>query len=398
MAITQNGGALVTASTAEEKLKRLNRIGIALSSTRDPDELLALIVTEARAFVGCDAGSLYLREDDRLRFVVSQNDTIRKRMGEKAERALFRPFTVPINRQSIAGYAAATGETLNLAGAYEIPADAGYALDRDFDKRNNYRTQSMLVVPMKDQNETVVGVLQLINALEGEGRIRAFSAEDEELVLSLASQGAVAVVNARLTKELKEAHYDTIVRLAVAAEYRDQDTAAHIQRVSHYARALAKAIGLDGDQQELVFLASPMHDVGKLGVPDAVLLKPGRLEPEERKVMEEHAVIGARILGGSQSRVLQAAEEIALSHQEKWDGSGYPNHLKGEEIPLFGRLVAVADVFDALTTKRPYKEPMGIGEAAGVLEKDAGTHFEPRLVEAFMGIIDEVVEIYSRYQ
>ncbi len=389
---------MVTLSRAEEKLKRLNRIGIALSSTRDLDQLLGMIVTEARAFIGCDAGSLYLRDAEQLHFVVSQNDTIRKRLGEKAEKALFRPFSVAINRESIAGYVATTGENINLADAYEIPAEAGYSLDRDFDKRNNYRTQSMLVVPMKDHGGSVVGVLQLINALDEQGAVRCFSTEDEELVLSLASQAAVAVSNARLTKELKEAHYDTIFRLAVAAEYRDEDTAAHIHRVSEYSRVLARAIGLESEQQELVYYASPMHDVGKLGVPDAVLLKPGRLDPEERKVMEQHPLIGARILSGSHSRVLQAAEQIALSHQEKWDGSGYPNHLKGEDIPLFGRIVAVADVFDALTTKRPYKEPMGIADAMGILQKDAGSHFDPAFPQAFTGIIDEVIEIYSKYQ
>ncbi len=394
----ERGCKPVTQWTPEDKLKRLNRIGIGLSSTRDLDQLLQVILAEARAFVGCDAGSLYLRENETLRFVVSQNDTIRKRLGDKAEKALFRPFTVPVNRESIAGYVATTGLNINLPDAYQIPAASGYALDQDFDKRNNYRTQSMLVVPMKDQSGTVVGVLQLINALDAQGQVRPFSAQDEELVLSLASQAAVAVSNARLTQELKEAHYDTIFRLAVAAEYRDEDTASHIHRVSEYSRGLARAAGLDAEQQELVYYASPMHDVGKLGVPDAVLLKPGKLDPEERKIMEEHTGIGARILAGSNSRVLQAAADIALSHQEKWDGSGYPNHLQGEAIPFFGRIVAVADVFDALTTKRPYKEPMGIAQALGILQTDAGKHFDPHLVEAFSGIIDEVVEIYSKYQ
>jgi putative two-component system response regulator len=189
-----------------------------------------------------------------------------------------------------------------------------------------------------------------------------------------------------------EAHLDTIRRLAVAAEYKDEDTAAHILRMAGYARAIGALVGLSASEADNLYYGSLMHDVGKIGTPDAILLKPAALTPEEREVMKKHTVIGGLILGGSESGLLMAGEEIALTHHEWWDGSGYPRGLSGETIPLWGRICAIADVYDALTTKRPYKEAMPKEAAFELLTKDRGRHFDPGLLDVFLEHSSEILQ------
>ncbi|MBA7670216.1 Cyclic di-GMP phosphodiesterase response regulator RpfG [subsurface metagenome] len=191
--------------------------------------------------------------------------------------------------------------------------------------------------------------------------------------------------------KLEKAHLDTLFRLSVAAEYKDEDTANHIHRMSAYVRAVAGNLGLTEDQVRLIVHASPMHDIGKIGIPDNILLKPGKLTPEEWGVMKSHTLIGERILADAEDDLIKAGQIIAISHHEKWDGSGYPKGLKGEDIPLLGRITAIADVFDALTSKRPYKPPMSNEKAFGIIEKSIGSHFDPKISEAFFRGIDEIL-------
>jgi len=195
-----------------------------------------------------------------------------------------------------------------------------------------------------------------------------------------------------------EAHLDTIKRLMIAAEHRDHDTAGHIERIGLYSGVLAKAIGMSPGQVEVIRHAAPMHDVGKLGVPDRVLLKPGKLDEEEWKLMRAHTTNGAAILAGSSSPILQMGERIALSHHEKWDGSGYPAGLAGEAIPLEGRLCAVVDFFDALTMDRPYRKAVPNGEVVDMMRAASGTHFDARALEAFLKCLAEIVEIQAQYR
>jgi len=391
------GGEIMDSENFRNEVMKLTEIGIALTSMQNLDELLEMIVREARSFTKADAGSLYLREGDQLRFAVSQNDTLRQQLGPEGERALFSSFTVPISKESIAGYVAATKKNLNIDDVYHISTEAPFSFNPDFDDRNNYRTRSMLTVPMLDRYDDVRGVLQLINAQRANQAV-PFRQDQEDLVRSLASQAAVAVNNARLTAELKEIHLDTIYRLSVAAEFKDKDTASHIRRMSHYSAALARVIGWSESQVEQILYAAPMHDVGKIGIPDSILLKPGKLTDEEFKVMEGHTEIGAKILKGSDSDIIQMSEIVAITHHEKWNGKGYPKGLKETEIPQSGRIVAVADVFDALSSRRVYKGAMGLEEAFGIIKKDAGTHFDPECVEAFGTILDEASDIHERYQ
>ncbi|MDZ4203024.1 MAG: response regulator [Gallionella sp.] len=201
----------------------------------------------------------------------------------------------------------------------------------------------------------------------------------------------------KATAEIVAREQETIFCLARAAEYRDPETGAHIQRMSHYSRLIARRMALPPDQQDLILEAAPMHDIGKVGTPDAILLKPGKLTEPEFAVMKQHAVIGYEVLSASKSPLLKVAAEIAHTHHEKFDGSGYPLGLKGEDIPLFGRIVAVADVFDALTSERPYKKAWDVERAAQLIREGSGTHFDPACVEAFFAEWDEIMAVRQRF-
>lgn len=200
------------------------------------------------------------------------------------------------------------------------------------------------------------------------------------------------------TREIRGREKELIFRMSRAAEFRDPETGAHIQRMAHYSQVIAVGLGLDAAAQKLILEAAPMHDVGKIGIPDYILLKPGRLTPEEFEVMKGHARLGYELLKDSGSETLRAGAEVAISHHEKYDGSGYPNGLKGSKIPLFGRIVAVADVFDALTSERPYKKAWSLEDACRFLEDGRGKHFDPLCVEAFLAGWDEVLDIRQRFQ
>ena len=191
---------------------------------------------------------------------------------------------------------------------------------------------------------------------------------------------------------------ETIICLSIAAEYKYKDTAPHIYRMSNYCAIIAQGLHLPQNEVEIIRHASPLHDVGMTGIPDKILLKPGKLDNDEWKIVEQHTTIGGRILSGSESEVLQAGEVIALSHHERWNGSGYPKGLVGKEIPLYGRICAVADVFDALTSERPYRKAFSNEEAYEVLRKGCSTQFDPKVVDAFFVGLDEVIVIQEQYK
>jgi len=199
------------------------------------------------------------------------------------------------------------------------------------------------------------------------------------------------------TAELQETRLEIILRLGRAAEYKDNETGMHVKRMSRYSQALALAAGLSETEAALILNSSPMHDIGKIGMADNVLLKPGKLDDEEWALMRQHPGIGAEIIGEHDSALLKMAREIAITHHEKYNGKGYPNGLKGDEIPFVARIVAIADVFDALTTERPYKKAWTIDDAVKLIEEEAGEHFDPELVEKFVEIMPEILALREEY-
>jgi len=199
------------------------------------------------------------------------------------------------------------------------------------------------------------------------------------------------------TYQLNQTRLQIIERLGRAAEYKDDDTGLHVIRMSRYSYILGLAAGMSESEAEMLMSAAPMHDIGKIGIPDNILKKPGKLDNEEFDIMRTHCEIGAKIIGDDSSELLKMAKIVAMSHHEKWNGFGYPNKLKGEEIPRIGRIVAIADVFDALTSKRPYKDAWSIEDAVQLLEESAGEHFDPQLVSLFIGVLPEVLEVKAKY-
>ncbi len=199
------------------------------------------------------------------------------------------------------------------------------------------------------------------------------------------------------TIELQDTRLEIIRRLGMAAEYRDNETGEHIIRMSQMSSLLGKLTGMKGDESELLLNASPMHDIGKIGIPDSIMLKPGKLSSDEFNLMKTHTTIGGDLLDGHDSELMVSARLIALTHHEKWDGSGYPKGLKGEEIPLEGRITGIVDVFDALSSKRPYKGPYPVDKVCELIKRERGKHFDPSLVDLFLDNVDDFITIRKKY-
>ncbi|MDN5304600.1 MAG: cyclic di-GMP phosphodiesterase [Fusobacteriaceae bacterium] len=217
--------------------------------------------------------------------------------------------------------------------------------------------------------------------------------------LKLANQTkALAIEVDKKTKEIQNTQLEIIRKLGLAAEYKDNETGAHIIRMSTYSKLLALEYGIPEYEANLLFNAAPMHDIGKIGIPDSILQKPGKLNDEEWNIMKTHANIGAKIIGEHPSELLKMAKIVALEHHEKYNGKGYPRGLKGEEISIYASIVAIADVFDALTSKRPYKEPWSDEKALNLIKEERGEHFHPKLVDCFINIFDKVLEVKSKFQ
>jgi len=249
-----------------------------------------------------------------------------------------------------------------------------------------------------DKTELQVRTANLLKMKESQDAIKRYQVELENKVEQRTEDLRLALQDmAEAQRKTHKAHLDTIVRLAIAAEYKDEDTAAHIHRMSHYCAIIARGLHLPPGEVEVILHASPMHDVGKIGIADAILLKPGKLDNNEWDIMKQHTTMGGRVLSGSSSNLLQAGEVIALSHHEKWDGSGYPKGLAGEDIPLYGRICAVADVFDALTSERPYKKAFSNEKAYEILREGRGTQFDPKVLDVFFERLNAVVAIQEQH-
>ncbi|HRC43649.1 MAG TPA: response regulator [Nitrospira sp.] len=254
------------------------------------------------------------------------------------------------------------------------------------------------VIKPFEANEVLINVANALRRrkLEIENAMHRENLEEVVRTRTIALQQALEWLE-RSEKELRLSREETIQRLAIAAEYRDSSTAQHIQRMSHYCELLARRYGLSPERCDLIRTASPMHDIGKIGTPDHVLLKPGKFTPEEFKVITQHTEIGYRILAGSDSELLKVAALIAWTHHERFDGTGYPRGLKGETIPLEGRITAIADNFDALTTQRVYKPAYDFDHAKELMLKERGKHFDPQLLDIFFDSMEEITRIYDQF-
>ena len=404
----------------KEKLDALAALGIDLSRVQDLDIMMERILTEARRFVNADAGSIYIRENNSLRFTYTQNDTLQQRLGD-GEKLIYSTFQLPIDEKSIAGYVAATGKLLNLPDVYAIDSTCPYHFSKEFDKKTHYDTRSVLTIPLKNHNEDIIGILQIINAQDDAQNVIAFSPNDEKMMLHFASIAAVALERAQMIRAI-------LLRMIRMAEMRDpKETGAHVNRVGGYAVEIyekwAKRRNISQQEadkhRDMLRMAAMLHDVGKVAISDLILKKPGRFDEEEYEIMKQHTILGAKLFSDRQSDFDEAAAQVVLNHHERWDGDGYPGHvdahsgnaLKGfekpdgrpkgkekEEIPLYGRIVALADVYDALSSVRVYKAAWDESKVLGVIESESGRHFDPELVEIFFSSLDILRAVQSRYR
>ena len=265
-----------------------------------------------------------------------------------------------------------------------------YRFNREVDKATGYLTHTILSVPLLDNQENTIGVFQALNKKQG-----IFTNVDAELLLLISNYAASAIENAILYDKLRDTQTKIINKLASAAEFKDQETSKHTKRVGLYSALLAEKYGLSQEDIAKIELAAPMHDAGKIGIADKILLKPDKLSKNEFEMMKTHTQLGHDLLFDEENEYLKAAALIALEHHEKWDGTGYPHGKKGEEISIFGRIVAIADVFDALISVRPYKEPWSFEKAHTLLNENSGTHFDPALIALFNENIEKIRTIYQ---
>ncbi len=402
-----------------DKLRSIISLDSELNKIQDEDILLERILLEARRVVGADAGSIYVVQDGHLVIKYAQNDTLQSALPA-GQKLIYKIFTVPLTSDSVSGYAAVTGEPVNIDDVYQIPEDTPYRFDSSYDRLSGYRSSSMLAVPLKTNTGDIVGVIQVINKC-GEGEdTDPFNHDDEMLVLHFASNATVALQRAQMTRAI-------LLRMIRMAELRDpKETGPHVNRVAGYSVELydawASRRGIPRDEidrtRDSLRMAAMLHDVGKVAVSDTILKKPGRFTEEEFLVMQQHTWQGARLFSNRQSNFDELAQIVALNHHENWDGTGYPGWVdyetgkplepadgngaagrgkKGEEIPIFGRIVSIADVYDALLSRRVYKEPWSETETLDELRSLQGTKFDPELLDIFFEILPSIRTITDKY-
>ena len=367
--------------SADEKLNLLVEFGARISSELRLDKLLDIIAQQITRMLNVGRCTIFLKDGEQkeLWSKIAQ--------GRGLEHTEIR---LPLDGNSIVSTVARTGQSINLPNAYE---DERFSMAVDM--VTDFRTHTMLAVPLKNNAGKVLGVFQVANKADG----KPFDKKDEGILLLLATLAASSIEIAKLYQDVHVAQLETIYRLAVTAEYRDQqDTRAHLKNISIISYLLALALGLSKKHAELIKNASPLHDIGKVALADHILLKPGKLTPEEFEIMKSHTVYGGRILEGAHSKVLQMAHKMSLYHHEKWNGTGYPHGLKGEEIPLEARIITVADVFDALCVSRVYKKAWKTDDAYRYILGESGKAFDPRIVAAFKRIYASVRKLYTSQQ
>jgi len=376
----RNGSAYLSA-VKKDPLLALVKIGQAVAAEKDIDKLLQTIAEEARDAIQADRCTVFLydKDTDELWSKVA--------LGIGSQEIRFNAS------QGIAGSVFRTGETINIKDAY---SDSRF--NKEIDSKTGYTTKTILCMPIRNIEQEIIGVFQVLNKLSG-----FFTREDEDILISIGSSAGISLENAKLfarQKELLEEQkivFDSFINtLAASIDARDKITAGHSTRVRMYATLIAEQFGLSKEELEIIQKAAALHDIGKIGIRDSVLQKEGKLTPEEYQHIQEHVEITHNILEKiHMSDDFKMITEIACSHHEKYDGSGYYRHLKGEEIPFGGRILAVADVFDAITSKRHYRDKMPIQKVISILIGDSGTHFDKNMVDKFLEVpLDKIVNIF----
>ncbi len=365
----QNAQLYERQSHVTERQKLLDQISRHLQQTLDLEELIPRIFAEVNKAIDAEAQSLWL--------VNNEAGTINCRFATGPGAEEVRKVSVPLNAASIVGTSVAKQESIIIADAQKDPR-----WFKGTDDKTGFVTRSLLSVPMVREGKSI-GAIQAVNKRNG----ALFTHDDLDLFRNIADSAALSVENARLFAELHASYDATLEALTMALDLRDRETEGHSRRVVEYTARLAQQIGVSSDMIDEFRRGALIHDVGKIGVPDAVLHKPGPLDPDERKIIEKHPQAGYEMLLGIP--YLSEEIKIVLAHQEKWDGTGYPLGLKGEAIPLGARLFMIADTFDALTSDRPYRKGKPYEVARQIIAEESGRQFDPMAVKAFLNVPPE---------
>ncbi len=358
----------------EQRLHILLRMGKIISHETDIDRLLQQISDLAIEIVAAERCSIFLYD--------RENNEVWLRLAHG-----LKEIRIPADR-GIVGAAIQSREVQNSLDHYN-----DIRFYHEVDGETGFQTRSLLAVPMFDKKNHVLGVIEVINKLEGH-----FCGIDAELMVLLAGFIATTIENAVLQQKIRDAQTGMILRLSTAAEFKDEETSLHTRRVAYYSALIAEALGLSSHQVDAITLTAPMHDVGKIGIPDDIIRKPARLTAEEFEQIKTHTTIGYKILADSANELLDQAAIIARDHHEKWAGGGYPDGKSGEEISLDGRIVAIADVFDALTSVRPYKQAWSLDRAFDLLVSERDNHFQGELIDLFVENRSRVETIHHTYR
>ena len=313
-----------------------------------------------------------------------KTDTLWSRVAHGLDR-----ITIP-KSQGIAGYVATHAEPLIINDPYNDER-----FDKEVDKRTGYQTKSILALPIQDSDGKIIGVYQAINKMTG---ARRFTQTDKEHLLLAATYTSKTLESAMLQEEIEATQREVIFTMAEAGEGRSKETGNHVKRVAEYCRLFAEKFGLGKGDTTLLKLAAPMHDIGKIAIPDSILLKPGKLTEEEWAIMKTHTTLGYGFLKFSERRLLKSAAVIAFQHHERWDGAGYPCGLSGEDIHIYGRICALSDVFDALGSDRVYKKAWELERIVSLFKTERGHQFDPELVDVFLAHVEDFTQIRENYK
>jgi HD-GYP domain-containing protein (c-di-GMP phosphodiesterase class II) len=347
-----------------------------IADERDIDQLLILLADMGRDLISADRCTVWLLN--------RKTEELWSKVAHGVDR-----ITIPCSA-GIAGCVAMTGESLIINDPYNDDR-----FDKDVDKKTGYHTRNILGLPINDGEGKIIGVYQAINKMpEPEN----FSEQDLEHLLLAATYTGKALDAAMLQEEIDATQREIIFKLAAAGEMRSKETDNHVKRVAEFCRLLAEKYGMSAEEVELFKRAAPMHDIGKIAIPDSILLKPGKLTPEEWDTMKTHTTLGFDLLKDSERQLLKAAAIVAHEHHEKWNGEGYPNGKKGEDIHLYGRITAMADVFDALGNARVYKPAWELDRIVKLFKAEKGHQFDPKLVKVFLDNLDRFVKIKETYK
>ncbi|MGC9045414.1 MAG: GAF and HD-GYP domain-containing protein [Thermodesulfovibrio sp.] len=356
-----------------DKLEILLKAAPKITREKNLNNLIEILSNLAKEIIEVDRCSLFIIDEPKKELYTIFAHGVKE-------------IRIPLT-SGIAGHVVKTGKTYVTEDAYKSKF-----FNPEVDKISGYRTRNILAVPVINSKGKVIGVYQAIN------KSGKFNSSDIKLMKLIAEFAGAAIETRMLYEKIKEINKKALIKLSKAAEYKDPESPSHLLRIGLISSLIAEKLGIDEEKCELLMLASTMHDIGKIGIPDKILQKSGRLEPDEWEIMKKHPIIGYELLYDEESELLQMAAIIALEHHERWDGKGYPFGKKENEISLWARIVSVVDNFDTLTTDKDDRESWSIDKTVSYMEAMKGKAFDPRIVDVFFENIEKIIEIKEKYK